>query len=73
MLSTQPLLDNLQLTDSDLTDAGLAHMKSLRSLSELDVRGTHVTREAVAQLHAALSSCRIASDHGTFEAERGDK
>ncbi|HET6880828.1 MAG TPA: serine/threonine-protein kinase [Pirellulales bacterium] len=54
-------------TNSDLSDVGLDHLKRLALLTTLDVQGTKVTAAGVEKLHAVLSSCRITSDHGTFE------
>lgn len=42
-LEKLPELQRLNLSDSPITDAGLAHLKGLAQLEELDLSGTKVT------------------------------
>ena len=54
-------LEELELTDTKVTDAGLTHLKELNNLEMLDLIGTQVTDEGVKQLQQALPNCRILS------------
>ena len=55
----QPLTKRVELAGSDLTDAGLEHLKTLPSLVELDVSATNVTRAGVESLQKALPNCKV--------------
>ena len=44
---------------SQLTDAGLVHLKGLTKLKLLVVSGTRVTNRGVAELKKALPNCKI--------------
>ena len=48
---------NLNLTQ--ITDAGLVHLKGLTGLQTLGLRGTQVTDQGVADLQKALPNCEI--------------
>ncbi|HVX11158.1 MAG TPA: protein kinase [Pirellulales bacterium] len=43
----------------NITDAGLAHLESLRQLKELKLKGSKVTDAGIARLQAALPACQI--------------
>ncbi len=57
----------LMLNETSITDAGLAHLSGLTNLRGLDLRGTRVTEEGVAQLQRALPNCRIERTSGSDE------
>jgi hypothetical protein len=38
------------LNDTDITDAGLVHLKELKPLNSLDLRGTKITASRVKEL-----------------------
>jgi hypothetical protein len=44
----------LDLRETRITDAGLAHLKGLIKLFDLDLRGTQVSRAAVRELQLML-------------------
>ena len=44
---------------TNITDAGLEHLKGLTNLEELDLRWTKVTDAGVAKLQQALPNCEI--------------
>jgi hypothetical protein len=50
----------LDLEFDMITDAGLAHLKKLPRLRELDLRWTKVTAGGVNQLKKVLPNCQIA-------------
>ncbi len=52
-------LSGLSLSDTNVTDAGLAHLKELKSLSSLDVTGTRVTDAGIKELKQALPGLTI--------------
>lgn len=45
--------------DRNITDAALPHLKRMTGLKDLDLRGTGMTEQAVAELRKALPSARI--------------
>jgi hypothetical protein len=49
----------VNLNDTDLTDAGLAHLKGLTRLQILDLAYTRMTNAGVAKLNKALPHLRI--------------
>jgi len=49
----------LSLHGTGISDAGLVHLGSLRKLEDLDLSQTHVTRQAVQSLQAALPKATI--------------
>ena len=49
----------LYLNDTDVTDAGLEHLKKLTNLDILHLGGTNVTDAGIADLKKSLSQCRI--------------
>jgi hypothetical protein len=56
-------LRNLELSvNSEINDEGLVHLKSLRSLRQLGLRGTSVTAKGVETLQRALPLCEIEWD-----------
>src|SRR5207249_3127201 len=59
-------LTTLEVRGTQISDAGLDSLKELKQLVSLDVRQTRLTAGGVKKLLAALPSCTIASDHGTF-------
>ncbi|MCH7871131.1 MAG: hypothetical protein IID33_05470 [Planctomycetes bacterium] len=52
-------LTELTLNANPITDADLEHLKTLKRLKLLDVRGTKVTRQGVEAIKRALPKCRI--------------
>ncbi|WDI42394.1 hypothetical protein [Bremerella sp. P1] len=59
-LSTMPNLIHLVLSENrNITDAGLVHLASIKSLEELGLQGTGVTQEGVDKLQAELPNCEI--------------
>jgi hypothetical protein len=52
-------LEELVLVGAEVTDASVGRLKRLRSLKKLDVSLTLMTASGVAELQAALPSCRI--------------
>jgi hypothetical protein len=67
VLSTQIALVTVNLSGSDLTDAGLQKMASLPSLVALNVQQTALSKSAIEAFHKATPDCRIYSDFGTLE------
>lgn len=59
LVATLPKVQDLILSDTKLTDAGLAKLRSLKTLNVLDVRGTQVTAEAAADFQKAMPQCRV--------------
>jgi len=57
-------LNELNLSDTQVTDAGLVHLKGLTSLKKLDLSGTKITRAGYEILKAALPECEISWDSG---------
>jgi uncharacterized protein YjbI with pentapeptide repeats len=58
-LSDVAQLRCLNLSGTDVTDAGLRHLMGLTQLNELDLRGTRVTDRGVAALQEALPEVKI--------------
>lgn len=59
-LRTMPNLKHLELSGNDrITDAGLVHLASIKSLQKLGLQGTDVTKAGLAQLEAELPNCYI--------------
>ncbi|REJ93544.1 MAG: serine/threonine protein kinase [Planctomycetota bacterium] len=58
-----------RLRDSDVTDHGLALLAAHTYIKHLDVAGTAVTEEGVAEFRRKVPGCRVISSFGTFEAE----
>ena len=52
-------LKGLDLSRTQVTDAGLDHLKGLTKLQLLDLRGTQATDEGAKKLQQALPNCRI--------------
>ena len=49
----------LDLLGTEVTDAGLEHLKGLSELQSLDIHNTKVTDEGVKKLRQALPNCDI--------------
>ena len=47
------------LAGTQVTDAGLVHLKGLTKLKRLSLQGSQVTRAGVAELKKALPKCSI--------------
>ena len=58
-LSVVASLVKLDLSGSEVTDAGLAHLREMTSLHELYLRDTKVTDEGVKALNETLPNCMI--------------
>jgi hypothetical protein len=54
-------LQGLDLSNTQVTDAGLEHLKGMTKLSQLDIRKTQVTAEGRAMLQKALPDCFVES------------
>ena len=52
-------LREVQLQQTQVGDAGVEHLASLKNLAELNLNGTAVTAKGVAKLRAALPGCNI--------------
>ena len=52
-------LKGLDLSRTQVTDAGLEHLKGLTKLQSLDLRGTQATDEGAKKLQQALPNCKI--------------
>ena len=52
-------LQRLVLTGTQVTDAGLVHLKGLTGLQELWLGDTQVTDAGLAELNQALPMCQI--------------
>jgi hypothetical protein len=52
-------LEALDLSRSSVTDVGLKQLHGLGSLREIDLSGTKVTGEGVADLQKSLPNCRV--------------
>ena len=50
---------SVDLSRTEVTDAGLAHLKGMTGLEGLGLRGTQVTDAGVEKLQAALPKCMI--------------
>ena len=50
---------DLALNGTQVSDAGLEHLKEMTSLRRLDLRFTHVTDVCANELKKALLNCRI--------------
>ena len=56
-------LEDLELSDTQVTDAGLTHLKGLSRLTYLNLKGTKVTIQGIKELQEALPNCDIHSDY----------
>jgi hypothetical protein len=52
-------LESLDLSATQVTDAGLVNLEGMSQLRSLDLRGAHVTESGVTRLQKALPSCTI--------------
>jgi hypothetical protein len=52
-------LQELHLTSTPVTDAGLVHLQGLSKLNRLDLSNTLVTDAGVNELQKVLPNCRI--------------
>ena len=52
-------LQELHLFNTQVTDAGLVHLKDLAKLQKLNLNSTQVTGAGVAELQKALPDCQI--------------
>ena len=59
MLQVFADIKKLDLSKSEITDKGLAHLKKLRSLEELEIDGTGVSEAGYQELTQSLPDCRI--------------
>jgi Leucine-rich repeat (LRR) protein len=72
-IGLRDLKNLLQLGDVSLegcknvNESGLIELHVLKSLRELNIKGTKITPTGFEQLKKALPKCRIQSDHGTYE------
>jgi hypothetical protein len=58
-LKDMPQLTQVGLMETQVTDAGLIHLKNLRNLTALALEKTKVSEAAKADLKAALPKCGI--------------
>jgi hypothetical protein len=49
----------LNLSDTQVSDAGVKELAALTNLTDLDLRGTKVTAAGVKELRRALPECHI--------------
>ncbi len=61
-----PKVTSLTVNFSDLSDDDVRQLHGLKSLRHLNLPGNKASAEAIKALSAALPTCRIISDHGTF-------
>jgi hypothetical protein len=61
-LNELPRRSNWNLADTNVSDAGLAHLKSCAHLTWLDIRGTKATDPGVAALKSALPNLEYDDD-----------
>jgi hypothetical protein len=54
-------LQNLYLSSSSVTDAGLCRLEHLRNLKEMKIRFPKVTQQGIEKLRRALPNCKIES------------
>ncbi|MGH7135323.1 MAG: hypothetical protein ACREHD_06255 [Pirellulales bacterium] len=59
LLQHHEQLEYLNLAGAKITDAAVAHAKTLTGLKRLDLRRTEVTAAGLAQLRKALPDCEI--------------
>jgi Ran GTPase-activating protein (RanGAP) involved in mRNA processing and transport len=59
LLSSHTELEELDLRDSAVTDAGLTTLVKLTNLKRLDLRGAPVTEGGCQRLAKTLSNCEI--------------
>ena len=52
-------LETLRLASTQVTDAGLVHLKGLTSLAHLNLTGTQITDAGLAKFKEALPNCEI--------------
>jgi hypothetical protein len=52
-------LKELSLVNTQISDAGLVHLKELKKLEMLKVYDTRVTQQGMNELHAALPQCVV--------------
>lgn len=71
-MSKFPNVRFLSVNYSDWTDDDIQQLHRLKSLGKLDLTKNSASAEAIKALSAALPSCLIISDHGTFEPTRSD-
>ena len=55
----------LDLRNTEVSDAGLVHLRQLTKLRFLYLSDTNVTEEGVAMLQKALPDCEIGIERGT--------
>ena len=64
----QPQLSDIACQYCQLADSDIKELESLVKLDRVELTGcTMVTSSAIDSLRKALPTCKIVSDHGTFE------
>ena len=58
-LKDQGTFEFLYLDNTEITDAGLVHLKSLKWVTSLSLKGTFVTDDGEEELQQALPNCSI--------------
>ena len=53
----------LYLNDTDISDAGLMHVRGLTSLDVLKIDGTNVTKQGIERLRKSLANTSFYSGH----------
>lgn len=53
---------DLNLSNSQITDAGMEHLKGLTKLSELNLNNTQITDAGLQELKTSLPKCQISNE-----------
>lgn len=70
----QPLLKELSIEVSPLTDADVKALESLTKLDQIRLGSCgNISAQAIDSLRKAVPHCKITSDHGTFEPLSGER
>ena len=64
-LCSHPDLKRIILDDNEITNSYL--LKDMKNLDYLQIKGTKLSKNTIADLHSSLPQCEIISDYGTFK------